>query len=148
MKLAEGLSFGVFVRFIVVILWCYADALKNQASTKIHSQEQSYVSLQGFSNNQNDDILRTHTHPLSLPPQPLLPLPPRTCTHLSTQIFAVSFWSNEESINANLALAIATLLLIPYLIFIENTSVSLIKDLVATALILQILLGVVINGNL
>jgi hypothetical protein len=44
-----------------------------------------------------------------------------------------------------LALAICTLLLLPYLIFYEKTSVTLIKDFIATALFLHTLISIIVN---
>lgn len=47
-----------------------------------------------------------------------------------------------------MALTICTLLLLPYLIFYEKTTVALIKDYIATALFLHTLLALLINLHL
>ncbi len=47
-----------------------------------------------------------------------------------------------------MALTISTLLLLPYLIFYEKTTVALIKDFVATVLFLHTLLSLLVNLRL
>jgi hypothetical protein len=50
--------------------------------------------------------------------------------------------------NSNLSLAICSLLLLPYLILYENTTVALVKDLMATALTLHSIFCFLLSFNL
>lgn len=77
--------------------------------------------------------------------KPLCSFSSATCTCYYNKIFVCEFWTNEETINSNLALAICSLLLLPYLILYENTTVALVKDLMATALTLHSIIGLLFN---
>lgn len=61
------------------------------------------------------------------------------------KVFTSQFWTTEDIINSNLALAICSLLLLPYLIFYEKTTVALVKDLAATALFIHTVISAIIN---
>ena len=65
-----------------------------------------------------------------------------------TKLFTTEFWTDEAVVNSNLALAICSFLLLPYLILWLEVPGSAVKDFVATTLTLHFLFSFVINLRL